>query len=231
VLRERYVDTARLIRRRLDGSAVGRRLSSSQSKSGRHVQSLLAIYDLDAMVELDTPWWTYRAIAEVEDFLRTKPDSAATVFEYGSGASTHWLASRSACVYSTEHDAEWAKQLEPRLKMENVELTCVPPKESSSPTIASRRKGNSGLDYTDYVNAIDAVEGDLDLIVIDGRVRTACLSASINRLAPDGVIVFDNAGRLRYRKAIRSSGLKVRRLYGLAPSLPYPSCTALLTKK
>ena len=66
------------------------------------------------------------------------------------------------------------------------------------------------------------------MIVIDGRAREACLSAALSALAPGGIIVYDNAGRARYRPGISASGLAVRDLRGLTPALPYPEHTALL---
>jgi predicted O-methyltransferase YrrM len=100
---------------------------------------------------------------------------------------------------------------------------------SASPRIGSRKEGNAGLDFADYVAAIDDVAGDFSLIVIDGRAREACLERAAKRLEPGGQIVFDNSRRRRYREAIERSGLVERRLPGLTPTLPYPDQTSVLT--
>ena len=114
----------------------------------------------------------------------------------------------------------------------HVSLRHVPPVPVTDgvPATPSRRHGHRGLDFTDYVRAIDGVDGEFDLVVVDGRAREACLHAAIPRLAPDGLVVFDNSNRRRYAEAIRSSGLRVDRVRGAAPCLPYPSETSLLTR-
>jgi hypothetical protein len=99
---------------------------------------------------------------------------------------------------------------------------------TDSPKVPSVKEGQQGLDFADYVGTIDEVGGLFDVIVVDGRARTACLSAALPHLAPDGMIVFDNSRRRRYRAAIESCGLRERRLPGLVPTLPYPDQTSLL---
>ena len=95
----------------------------------------------------------------------------------------------------------------------------------------SRKAGERGQTFRDYARAIEADPDALyDLIVIDGRVRTACLSHGIERLAPGGLIVFDNTHRARYRRAIEASGLSARVLVGLTPTLPHKEETTLLAR-
>src|SRR5437763_723392 len=53
--------------------------------------TLTRVHDSAALAELDVPWWTYRAIDAVEAWLAARP-GPARIFEYGSGASTLWLA-------------------------------------------------------------------------------------------------------------------------------------------
>jgi hypothetical protein len=69
-----------------------------RSSTGRWVRSWLAIYDLEDLRRLDVPWWTMDAADEVAMFLRDRRD--ARIFEWGSGASTFWLARRAAAVHS-----------------------------------------------------------------------------------------------------------------------------------
>ncbi|MBZ5737494.1 class I SAM-dependent methyltransferase [Nocardioides mangrovi] len=189
--------------------------------------SLFAIYDIDELARLDVPWWTFDSIDHVADFLAGRP--GARVFEWGSGASTLWLASRSGSVHSVEHDAGWAEALRPRLPA-NVDLTLVPPTATPAPAIGSAKPGHAGLDFSTYVAAIDETHGLFDVVVIDGRAREACLERAVGRLAPDGLIVFDNVDRQRYRDAIGALGgrLDVITTRGLTPALPYPTRTALL---
>ena len=94
----------------------------------------------------------------------------------------------------------------------------------------SAKRGHEGEDFERYVATIDDVGGPFDLVVIDGRAREVALVRSLPNLAPGGVVLVDDAWRARYRTAIGAvPDTKVDWLWGLAPSLPYPSCTALLT--
>ncbi|MBX3314667.1 MAG: class I SAM-dependent methyltransferase [Actinobacteria bacterium] len=197
----------------------------------RHwLYSLPRIHDALAIADLDVPWWTYSSIDEIEAWLDAR-DRPIRVFEWGSGASTVWLASRADQVHSVEHHPAAIATIAPRLAThDTVTLLQVPAVPSPRPRTRSRKLGSGGLDFTDYVHAIDDVPGDFDLIVIDGRAREACLDAAIGRLAADGLIVFDNTYRRRYRQAVARSDLDERVHRGLTPTLPYPDRTSLLTR-
>jgi hypothetical protein len=170
----------------------------------------------------------HRAIDVVETWLGARPEPAR-VFEFGSGASTAWLARRSGEVHTVEHDAGFAASIEPWLApLPNVHLHVQPPVESSAPATPSGKDGFAGLDFSAYASTIDEVDGELDLVVIDGRSREACLGRAVPRLAKGGLVVFDNSRRRRYREAIEGSGLHEQALTGLTPTLPYPEQTSLL---
>lgn len=198
-----------------------------RSRVAAWLRSLFAIYDVEQLARLDVPWWTFDSADRVTAFLEQRPD--ARVFEWGSGASTLWLAARAGSVRSVEHHAGWAAELAPRLP-DNVILTVVEPTESAAPVVGSAKPGHARLEFAEYVAAIDAVPGDFDLIVIDGRAREACLARAVDRLRPDGLIVFDNVDRQRYVDAIDTLGPRVEVVMtrGLTPALPYPTRTALL---
>jgi hypothetical protein len=202
----------------------------SRDRRLRHwLYSLTRVHDSVAMIDLDVPWWTYDAIGATETWLAARREAA--VFEYGAGASTVWLARRSATVHSVEHDVDFAALMAGVLAdVPNVELTVRPPEPEHDPRVPSAKEGYAGLDFTSYVDAIDGTDGLFDLVVIDGRAREACLAKALPRLATDGLVVFDNTRRRRYRTAIEQSGLTERRLRGLTPTLPYPDQTSLLTR-
>ncbi|HMG40607.1 MAG TPA: class I SAM-dependent methyltransferase [Acidimicrobiales bacterium] len=231
MIRRAYVRVSRLGAAALDRLGVLGWLSRRRSPFGRHVYSLFAIYDVDRMIAVGLPWWTYGAIAEVDDFLSGRRGDVR-VFEFGAGASTLWLAERATEVHSVEHDLSFVQILEPRLKRhDNVDLRGVEAGErTDDSTAVSERKGHEQLDFADYVRTIDDVGGLFDLIVVDGRARSACLQAALPHLADDGMVVFDNAGRSRYAAAIAGSGIEVDVKRGWAPSLPYREATALLRK-
>ncbi|MDG2004820.1 MAG: class I SAM-dependent methyltransferase [Novosphingobium sp.] len=225
-----YVGTMRMLKGAAASLGVLDQPASARSNRYLHWrQSLLAIYDIDALIRLDVPWWTYDSIELVEDFLNSR--KAPRVFEYGSGASTVWLAKRAASVVSVDHDAGWIDFSRPRLaELGNatVELAPADPQPVSDQRYHSGKSGYRGQSFQSYVEAIDRHPGKFDLIIVDGRARAACLMQSIDRLADDGMIVFDNSHRGRYRKAIAASGLEAKVTRGLVPSLPLPDETTLL---
>jgi hypothetical protein len=224
-----YIRTVRLVGAPLRAlgilAALERR--TPRSRLATWILSLFAIHDVDGLGRLDLPWWTFDSADQVAAYLAARP--GARVFEWGSGASTLWLAARAGSVHSVEHHAGWAAQLSPRLP-DNVTLRVVEPEESASPRIRSAKPGHAGLDFADYVAAIDDVDGAFDVVVIDGRAREACLARAVERLSPEGIIVFDNVDRRRYVEAIDTVGdhLVVTMTRGLTPALPYPTRTALL---
>ena len=226
-----YVSGAHLAGRVLGRLGVGRGAPPCRERRYTHwLYSLTRVYDSLELARLDVPWWTYAAIDVVDGWIAARPHPVR-VFEYGSGASTIWLAQRTDEVHSVEHHRKFAQQLRPSLDVfDHVTLHIVEPRPSEQPRVPSRKEGWGDVDFADYVAAIDTVGGTFDLVVIDGRAREACLAAAGPRLAADGMIVFDNSRRRRYRGAIHASGLEERALRGLVPTLPYPDQTSLLTK-
>jgi precorrin-6B methylase 2 len=197
------------------------------------IRTLFAIYDFEDLRRLDLPWWTFSAIDRIEAFLATRPGSR--VFEYGSGSSTCWLARRAGTVISVEHDPEMAGiVVAATASFANVRILQVPPskpRDDDAPAVASATQEWSGFDFSDYVSSIDREPGSFDLIVIDGRCRAACLRSSMHKLAPDGMIVFDNSARKRYRETIAECGLAIMPMRGLTVCLPYPDETTLLSAR
>lgn len=203
----------------------------SHWRLARWLRSLFAIYDSDDLIYLDLAWWTFAAQSLVDAFLRDKP--GASVFEYGAGASSVWLARRGARLVSVDHDAAWITRLRPKLALyPKLELRHVQPTRSARPRMRSGHADWQQFDFYDYVNEIDTVDGQFDLIVIDGRCRCECLQKAQLRLKPGGMIVFDNASRKRYRAALHAVATQAVAMQtiatrGLTACLPYPDATTL----
>jgi hypothetical protein len=118
-------------------------------------------------------------------------------------------------VVSVEHDAAWFGRLD-RRRPANVDLRHVP-----------------DADPERYLAALDEEEA-WDLVVIDGRHRTACLARALARLPPDGLVLLDNSDRSRYAEAIRSvRRADVRRIdfFGLSPGVAHLSCTSVFVHR
>ena len=205
-------------------------LDRRQDRRGLHwLRSLFAIYDVDQMIALDVPWWTYRAIDAVDQYLQAHPNAA--VFEFGSGASTVWLARRAGTVHSVEHDKDWFDLMQSRIApYPSITLTHVPADavRCDDPLYHSQKEAYLGRSFQNYVKTIADTGQTYDLIVIDGRARQACLHVAQTCLAKGGMIVFDNTKRTRYDAAIRKSDFVATHFSGMTPSLPYPDKTTLL---
>jgi hypothetical protein len=217
--------------------AVGRKtglLSFLESRRDRraflYLRSLFSIYDVDDMARLDVPWWTFNATRYIDEFLRQR-NGTATVFEYGPGASTVWLSRRAHRVAYAEHDEGFAEVVQRLVSNAgNVHGTLARPVCCDPEAIAcpSGRRGYENCDFADYVHSIREAGGPFDLIVIDGRARSACLKEAVKHLKPDGAILFDNSRRKRYRWTIEEAGMGTQVFRGLAPALPYVEETTIL---
>lgn len=211
------------------GSLASLDSAAEHSRTALWLRSLLAVLDFDDFQKLDRPWWTFQAGDQVARFLSDKGD--ATVFEWGSGASTVWLSRRAAHVVSVESDPVWATQVAAK-KLPNVQILPVvaPPLDATS-TGQSKRTGFRDRDFSAYIDTINHVDQTFDVIVIDGRAREACLIEALPRLRPDGILVFDNTNRRRYKRALRGvrHPISVTTTTGLTPILMWPSQTSIVT--
>ena len=228
-LKTSYVKAARSARSVARSTGLLGALERSHRPALRHLRTLFAVYDAEDLAHLDLPWWSYGAITQVEEFLAERPQ--ARVFEFGSGASTPWLAKRAGFVDTVEHDLDFVEVVRGLLDgIENVAIHTVDVQAApdGQPAVGSDREGHEGLDFSDYVRVIDEVDGPFDLVVVDGRARVASLRRAIPHLAPDGIIVFDDVERERYAPALEIPGLSVEVLHTATPCLPYRTSTALL---
>ena len=189
-----------------------------------YIRSLFSIFDAADLVKLDLPWWSFGAIDHLNEYLEPISDKAV-VLEWGSGASTVWLARRSAKTYSIEHDIEWAETTKQLISdYKNVKLITIPPDtkiDMFEAQYISNKPGHRGLNFKSYVNAINEIDEKFDLIAIDGRCRSACLKLAVSKLKPNGIVLFDDSKRNRNQKALLESGLMIKRYKGMTPGLPY----------
>lgn len=189
----------------------------------------------------EAPWLVYSAIHELSR--RIKGDWS--VFEYGSGGSTLYFAGRCARMISVEHDPKWYIRVRDELERRGLEhctiLLHLPEStrdrtaDPSDPqAYVSGKLGYGRSTFERYVRAIDACpDGSLDLVVVDGRSRPACLAHALPKLRPGGLLVLDDAQRERYR-AIRDrldrSGWRVQVFRGPRDLFPLPTETCIWTR-
>ena len=231
-LKHVYATTLHGVGRALTRTGLMSETAPPLSHRRRHwAYTLTRVHDSLAIAELDVPWWTYGAIDAVSAWIGAQ-SHPLRVFEYGSGASTFWLARRVGTVHSTEHHRGFGEMMTEALgQYDNVDLRIVEPVPSTAPVVPSAKEGHGNLDFADYVAAIDALDGRFDLVVIDGRAREACARRALPRLASRGLVVFDNSARRRYHRQIAALPVQERVYRGLTPTLPYPDQTSLLSPR
>ena len=152
------------------------------------------------------PWLTFAAIHFLEARLRRE----MRVFEYGSGGSTLFFALQARSVVSVEHDAAWSaqiKQAATALDLENCTILHVAPDDRIEPrtdpadpdAYVSSDQHFAGLSFRAYAAAIDSFPDEsFHIVLIDGRARPSCFKHALNKVAPGGVLILDNAERIQY---------------------------------
>jgi len=133
---------------------------------------------LSNLAHRDWPWLTPAAVEMLKQRLRPRD----SVFEWGAGRSTLWLARRVRLVTSIEHDLLWFDRVQAqarRHRLTNVSLKLIP--ESGRPPGTAP-----------YVSPIYQYAA-FDLILVDGLHRPHCALAALTRIKPGGMIVVDNA--------------------------------------
>lgn len=150
------------------------------------------------------PWYTYPSLMWLDEVVQGNE----RVFEYGSGNSTIWWASRVAAVTAAEHDEEWGQRVSDGMPA-NVTL-CVASCSGSSV---------EAVDGDGYVNAIEG-RGIFDVVIVDGVARVSCIRKAVEHLADGGLIVLDNSDRPQYAPAVDlliQEGFTHIPFHGLAP--------------
>lgn len=144
------------------------------------------------LVEEGLPWLNFPALHWMDSWVT--PDAA--VFEWGSGASTVFLAERAREVVSVEHDPVWALTTAKALashKLDNADLYVEIPE-------GSRGESSDSESWNRYVDVLlDYPDQHFDLIIVDGRSRMRCLqrASQVTRRA----VLLDDSNRGRYADA------------------------------
>lgn len=156
-------------------------------------------------------WYTYPCL----HFLHQRLGNTMDVFEYGTGASTFWYAARVRTVTAVEHDAAWFQ------------------------TVSAQAAGHGNIRLLQcegeaYAAAITETDQAYHIVSIDGVERVACVPHALQRLAPGGVIVFDNTDRAElYAPAftlLAQAGYRRIDFAGMAPIVGNSSMTTIFYK-
>ena len=159
------------------------------------------------------PWLTPDAIEALEALLK-KTDVG---LEYGSGRSTKFFAERLNHLTSVEHHEGWFEQVNQELKIEgfeNVEYILKTPNNqvpkvyftSEAQHFTPENKYPIEDNYfKDYIGIIDNYSDEhFDFVLIDGRARKSCALAVTSKIKSGGLLVLDNAERVRYKQIHKS---------------------------
>ena len=159
----------------------------------------------------DAPWITPQAIVFLDEYLRPFMHG----FEWGSGRSTAYFAKRLEHLTSVEHDTGWHRSVRRQLDhmgIPNVDLRLIQPiPPDAMPEVNWRadfpgykvmKKPPQRPEFLDYFNAINPVRDEsLDIVMVDGRAREACIVNAIPKIRSGGLLVLDNSDRPRYGEA------------------------------
>jgi hypothetical protein len=162
--------------------------------------------------EWGEPWWNSRAIR----YLGEHAQPGDSVFEWGCGGSTVWLARRGFNVTSVEHDPEWAAKVADRCPEADVRLI---PGMSQGHLRSEPELRDRGQHFFDrYVAEIDQIEDQtVDVVLVDGLCRLECIRRGSRKVKPGGMLIVDDtdfrflsvaAKQLPGWRAVRLTGFK-----------------------
>lgn len=148
------------------------------------------------------PWLTRDAISILEKLLsQNAADVRAQHFglEWGAGTSTKWLCERVERLYTMEHNLVWGKAVSDHMKqfpelLKKWTLRIEAPSKMGS----ENYRGRNGLYYEAYARLAPdwSIPGDYDVVLVDGRARSACLQTAVGVLRGNGgILVLDNSQR------------------------------------
>ncbi len=169
----------------------------SYLRSTGYLNSFKNGYPCDEKGEV-LPWMNYPVIA----FLKERLNKEITIFEYGSGFSTRFYATRVKHVTSLEYNSFWYEKVKQTLP-DNV-------------TLLFQETDINGK----YCRVIQQNDVKYEMIVIDGDDRENCMQQCLVSLSKTGVIVLDDSQRESYAKSISSlenKGFKRIHFEGLKP--------------
>jgi glycosyltransferase involved in cell wall biosynthesis len=152
------------------------------------------------------PWFTYPAI----DFLDGIVKNNWSIFEWGSGNSTLWWASKAEKVISIEDNQTWFMEVKNKLP-QNSEIFF-----------------KTGNEYFDSI--LMYPDCSFDAIIIDGSHRNEATVNCVRKIKDQGIIVFDNSDAMAHEPAQRyliSRGFYRIDFWGLIPSYLYKNCTSV----
>ena len=126
-------------------------------------------------------------------------DKASVYFEYGSGGSTYqaYIRDNIKKIYSVESDKEWHDKLRSIIKDDKKKIDyryCeMYTKSKSYGYPGPNSTKDQWINYSDQIRKLDEKSRkSIDLVMIDGRFRTACCLKCFDIVNNDCLIAFDD---------------------------------------
>lgn len=175
------------------------------------------------------PWIPIKAKLWLDKIL--KPNMI--LYEFGSGTSTLYFATKVKKIISIEHDKNWYNNIKGKFIQEqinNCDYILIEPEnitDKNSKTIdpkhTSDLKNYELFHFRKYIESINKYpDKHFDLIFIDGRVRIACIQNSIRKIKPGGYLVLDNSDEKKYKLTQKIlKNYKKLDFFDIAPVNPY----------
>lgn len=182
----------------------------------------------------------YVAVRYLHDSVPPNP----RVVEFGVGGSTLWWLDRGARLTSIEHDAAWAHSVGDRITsglLAQWTLMLEPPNvdlsfgHANDHAYSSTDEQYRGYSFERYVRSIEQfADESLDVVVVDGRARPACIRAAAPKVRLGGFLVVDQSEREHYHGAIgelAGGRYSLRQFPGPTPGLSHFTQTAIMQRQ
>jgi len=137
-----------------------------------------------------------------------------TVLEFGGGQSTLWWAAHAASVVTFEADRAWHDRIKIGMPA-NVDLNLVP-----------REHGKQDAFHVTNMLATKPIQ-KYDVVIIDGLTRGDLFDIACKYVAPNGIIICDNAEGYGFYEGFKDRGFNRVDFYGNAPGILLPHCTSI----
>lgn len=158
------------------------------------------------------PWVTYPFI----DFIYERLNKEIDIFEFGSGNSTLFYATKVKSITTVEHDKQWFNK-----------ISKIIPENSK---IIFQEADTDG----DYCRCIKKTNKKFDIIIVDAVDRVNCIYNSLDSLSDNGIIILDDSERIDYRDGINfliNNNFRRLDFWGIAPGILFRKCTSVFYKK
>lgn len=186
----------------------------------------------------EQPWIEYEVCEFLESFLKND----MTVFEWGCGGSTLFIAQRVKKIISVEHDGRWYERVRQDLttkKIDNCNLILHQQEENERGVSDARQYKSSAHEYTGmnfkkYCRTIEMYPDNFfDLVFIDGRARNACVCLALKKIKTEGLLILDDSERSDYQKTLDEvsvSGYLRKDFFGPVPYITMFAQTTIFQK-